>query len=1266
MKFKIKTLALAVVLSAPGIFTHAADAPRFASDGAQGYISRISNNGAWGVMQKTGNVEGSIIPGGGYVYDLSTMKSTDISHESGLSGVSDISDDGMIVVGEALARPAYYSMSDKEWHILTMPAKAISGRLECITPDGHYAAGYVISKATSQEQDFDSYSPVLYDLTTGKVVATPGMPVLDMQHENHHMTTVNDISPDGRYLVGRVSQSYLAPPGLFSYVYDRETSTYKPIGFTESLTEAWVPDVENTNFCDFPFMSANGEWVVGTAYMVEPIPGSEFPNEYKCVYRYHIPTGEYECYKNGSMEQNVDGVSIFNNGTVTMASPTDSPYADAYVRSGKYFISLNQILKQNYGVDFEKKTGWGNTGKLVCVSDDNKTFITMVGPQSYFLIEMPEPLDEAAAKVDLLANYTVTPAAETVMSKLKSFEIRFDREIVVNKAASNITFASANGEDEYTALSANVAEDATTTLKVTFRTRQLKGDTQYVLTIPAGMVSVKGDAGYTSKEIKLIYNGREDKPMSLLKAYPADGAEVSFIDLSDNPVALTFDAALAPGAEPLAVLYREDEEEPVCVLNLGIQDNTLFVYPLTRQYLYKGTKYSMVLSAGSVTDVTGGCANEEITLSWDGQYVRTVEASDLYIFHDECDTYENFMFYDGDRLTPVATIADWGFTSAVPWLIVRSTMEVDDMALASHSMYTTPGQSDDWMVTPQLFIPDENCYLTFDAQSYKFDKSDELEVYIYESPVVYNTLRKDIIDDIKENGKLVFKETLTPGKTEEGLEDEWTNYVIRLEEYVGKEIYIAFANRNNDQSAVFMDNISVARDLHYLVALENSTRVVNADEITVYGSITVASDIERFETLEMVLRNDAGEEVSSIKESNLNIGKDDVYKFSFPTALPLEIGKANNYTVEVTLNETSTIVSGTVKDLIFEPYKRIVLEEYSGRDCGNCPQGFVAMENLEKLYPGRLIPVVIRTYQGDPLGQTVQNYSSYLGMDRVGAPTGRLNRGDILSPMVQIDGKYSLSGTAIGDRLWLDEFRLQIAEPAEASIDFTTNYDAANRIVKVNTTMRNALNANGTSINIFAVLLEDNLNAGYQSNYFANIDDSVFGDWGKGGQYAMPYVVPFSINDVARSTWGQTYQGTGGLIPSNIEAGKEYTNVLEVKVPDVVEKPENCRVAVMLIDATSGRVLNAGQCTIINGDTTSGVEQINDEAENNIAIIASEGVIASTGAKALAAFSIDGRNLGYAEGSDLLSIDMKGYRGVVIVRALGNDNAVRTAKFMIK
>lgn len=73
---------------------------------------------------------------------MATEKELDISHSSGRSGVSDVTDDGNIVVGECTNLPAYWSREKGDWVTLPLPEGMVLGRLNCVTPDGHYAAGY--------------------------------------------------------------------------------------------------------------------------------------------------------------------------------------------------------------------------------------------------------------------------------------------------------------------------------------------------------------------------------------------------------------------------------------------------------------------------------------------------------------------------------------------------------------------------------------------------------------------------------------------------------------------------------------------------------------------------------------------------------------------------------------------------------------------------------------------------------------------------------------------------------------------------------------------------------------------------------------------------------------------------------------------------------------------------------------------------------------------------------------------------------------------
>ncbi len=1227
-------------------------------------IEQVSDNGKWGVSETGSKTDGTIAPAGGVLFNLDTFEQIDISHPSGRSGVSDVTDDGTIVSGECNGKPAYWR-SGSGWTELPVPAGYALGRINAMTPDGHYGVGYV----APGDNIFVAY-PVCYDLTNNTVLELPGLPVLDMTNQDQHQNCLYGISPDGRYLLGELSQSYLMPTALCCYIYDRQTSTYKIIGFNENFKGTWRPIINNCYFIDSPAMSPNGEWITGYAYMVEPVAGSEWPNEYHASFRYNIVEDKLEIY-NKTGEGDMIGFSILNDGTVLTATPASHPYASAMMRYGDYFISLDQIFKQVYGIDIAAKTGFENTGKPIAVSGDGKTIVMLSGPHDSYVLKLKETINEAASRVDLLGSYTVNPSAGAVISQLRSYSITFERDIEINSPAA-ATFAG--GGDSYTSLQTGGLSVDGKTLTVQFRTRKLKADTDYSLSLPAGLLRIKGDRNVTSPEITIPYKGRDDSPVKVVTAYPADDASVAVLDVSTNPIILTFDAELALVSGSVASLYREDEDTPFCTLNIECGGKMVAIYPLSHQNLFSGTDYRVVIPAGVVTDLSGGCANEEITLHYHGSYVREVSADDRFLFSSDCGNNDSFLFYEGDHKTPASVVAGWGFTTDnSPWYIVRSSVETTDMAMASHSMYNPAGQSDDWMVLPQLFIPDADCYLTFDAQSYLKKCNDHLKIYVYENSNVYNTLNAEIITDIRACGELVFDEQLSPGSSEEDLENDWQKYVVRLDKYAGKDIYIAFVNDNNDQSAVFVDNVQVIHDLRYLTTFENSSRVVNQSEIVIKGNITITTDIETYSSITLVLRDADNTEIDRISENDIELKKGDVYLFEFDTPLPLNPGVSNRLYVEIILGDHTAVVTGEVKNLAFEPYKRIVLEEYAGSECSNCPQGIVAIDNIKTLYPGQLIPITLRTYQGDRLGTGMSAYSQFLGMEQVGAPSARINRGDILFPMISVSGDYRFSGVGIvneltgkDERLWLDCFREEISQPAESEINFTTSYDESTKKVNVECTVRSALNMTDANMNIFAVIIENGLET-YQSNGFSSIDDSDFGDWGKNGKYGTSFVYPVMANDVARATFGTTFNGTGGMLPSTLESGKSYTAAFSIDLPSTVENPDNCEVAVMLINSVKGNVLNANIAPIRNGDTNLGVDNvIGDDGNIHIALVGGSVCINADSEISADVYTLTGARIATVKGNGLVEIPLGGYNGVVIVKAVAAGGAPVVKKLIVK
>lgn len=264
-------------------------------------------------------------------------------------------------------------------------------------------------------------------------------------------------------------------------------------------------------------------------------------------------------------------------------------------------------------------------------------------------------------------------------------------------------------------------------------------------------------------------------------------------------------------------------------------------------------------------------------------------------------------------------------------------------------MYSPAGTSDDWLIIPQLTIPDAFTTLSFKAQSYLEGKKDVLKVVVWAQDENINYFSSDNISDMKRGGDVTEFE-LNIGDTEDGLDGEFTDYQISLAKYAGKKVYIGFWNNNTDQSCIFLDSVLVRRNLKYLMTLNNAQSVVGKESIKMSGSVIVNSDIDTYKSVMLTLKDSEGKVIDTFSKTGLSLKKGDKCAFDFEKPLPLTIGEINKYTIGVKLDDYTDEMKGTVKSLKFEPVKRVVLEENTGFTCQFCPLGILALERLTKLY----------------------------------------------------------------------------------------------------------------------------------------------------------------------------------------------------------------------------------------------------------------------------------------------------------------------------
>ncbi len=252
-------------------------------------------------------------------------------------------------------------------------------------------------------------------------------------------------------------------------------------------------------------------------------------------------------------------------------------------------------------------------------------------------------------------------------------------------------------------------------------------------------------------------------------------------------------------------------------------------------------------------------------------------------------------------------------------------------------MYIPAGQSDDWMVTQRLYIGDDTYRLKFKSQSYRKDKEDILKVIVRASDDVVTALTPAIVNSFRYQGNVVYEKRQDAGANEAIMVGEWTENEISLKDFAGKNIYVAFVNNNNNQSAIFLDDVEVSRDLDLSIALFTPEYLVGKDEMEVSGHMQNLSS-NNIDELTLNLKAADGSVVDKMELKGLGLKPNGLYQFKFGKNLPIAASAETYYSVELVYGGRTTSVRQSVKNLAFQTTRRVVLEEYTGTTCGYCPR----------------------------------------------------------------------------------------------------------------------------------------------------------------------------------------------------------------------------------------------------------------------------------------------------------------------------------------
>lgn len=256
-------------------------------------------------------------------------------------------------------------------------------------------------------------------------------------------------------------------------------------------------------------------------------------------------------------------------------------------------------------------------------------------------------------------------------------------------------------------------------------------------------------------------------------------------------------------------------------------------------------------------------------------------------------------------------------------------------------------------------------------------------------------------------------------------------------------------------------------------------------------------------------------------------------------------------------------------DVLEEPYKKdgavlntdrkILLEDYTGHRCPNCPQAGKEIKNLAETFGDNIVVIAVHagTLAKILVPPTTYNFTTETGdiwcdffeVEKSGFPNGLINR------------KERSGSKIIGPANWAAVAAEQLNQPLEAEITIQASYDPVTRQISAKTTTNILKPLDGEVYTITVVLTEDSI-IQPQMNLDPNLGTT-------------PFIMTYSHNHVLRFSltgpWGASINNT------NIIEEKSFSKVLDTN-SDIV--PGNCRI-VAFISRGNKEVIQAEEVKLI-------------------------------------------------------------------------------------
>jgi hypothetical protein len=284
--------------------------------------------------------------------------------------------------------------------------------------------------------------------------------------------------------------------------------------------------------------------------------------------------------------------------------------------------------------------------------------------------------------------------------------------------------------------------------------------------------------------------------------------------------------------------------------------------------------------------------------------------------------------------------------------------------------------------------------------------------------------------------------------------------------------------------------------------------------------------------------------------------------------------------VNINLGDTSSCPAATFPTVTAH-VKKILIEDYTGHICGNCPRAAKELHKLDSIYLGRIIGLGLHVgvgfanpssgfnsspsyaYNADFRTDVGTQYDAVFGASAFGLPQGMFNRKDF-DATNQTHLKFYLN--------WESYITSIINEPAVADLQIINNYNASNRKVCCSVRSSFLTTLTGT-YKLVLLLVQDSIksnalepNVGWQYNITVN--DSL---------YTHRHVLRDAITP--SGAWGEPI-GTGSITAGTIN-NQRFAYTMPANYKGVVCDPKHCSVVAFIYNTVTYEIMQSEEVKVI-------------------------------------------------------------------------------------